>query len=58
MTENTYQILYGEEIPQDLFSTSHSIPVYDIEKKATTGEEGASPSIPEAERRGIRHLDP
>ena len=39
MTENTYQILYGEEIPQDLFSTSHSIPVYDIEKKATTGEE-------------------
>ena len=39
MTENTYNILYGEEIPHDLFSTSHSIPVYDIEKKATTGEE-------------------
>ena len=39
MTDNTYNILYGEEIPQDLFSSSHSVPVYDIEKKATTGEE-------------------
>ena len=39
MTENTYDILYTNEIPQDLFSSSHSIPVYDIEKKATTGEE-------------------
>ena len=39
MTDNAYNILYGEEIPQDLFSSSHSVPVYDIEKKATTGEE-------------------
>ena len=39
MTDNTYNILYGEEIPQDLFSSFHSVPVYDIEKKATTGEE-------------------
>lgn len=39
MTENTYNILYGEEIPQDLFSSPQSVPVYDIEKKSTTGEE-------------------
>ena len=39
MTENTYGILYGEELPQDLFSSVHLVPVYDIEKKASTGEE-------------------
>ena len=39
MTENTYGILYGEELPQDLFSSVHFVPVYDIEKKASTGEE-------------------
>ena len=39
MTEKTREILYGDEIPGDLFSASHVVPVYDIEKKATTGEE-------------------
>ena len=39
MTENTYGILYGEELRQDLFSSVHLVPVYDIEKKASTGEE-------------------
>ena len=39
MTENTYGILYGEELPLDLFSSVHLVPVYDIEKKASTGEE-------------------
>ena len=39
MNENTYNILYGEEIPRDLFSSAGTIPVYDIEKKASTGEE-------------------
>ena len=39
MTENTKEILYGDEVPKDLFASTHIVPVYDIEKKATTGEE-------------------
>ncbi|MGN1163254.1 MAG: hypothetical protein ACI4S4_00465 [Candidatus Ornithospirochaeta sp.] len=39
MTQKTKEILYAPEVPRDLFSSSVSVPVYDIEKNATTGEE-------------------
>ena len=39
MTESTREILYAPEVPRDLFSSSVSVPVYDMEKKAITGEE-------------------